>query len=220
MSYNPETGLAYIPGTLGTNFTYSANPNFVPAPTDIGTTGRGVIQIGTGGAAPRGAPSTAPALAPGLDSAQPPPEPVARGAVPAQPARGRGGPQTLPAIGPQGTGNALVAWNPVSRQEKWRGPRGSSAGFNAGGTLTTAGNLVFSHVAGSLQVFRADDGTQVANLVTGPSPGPPMTYMLDGKQYVVVACAQGASAKLLAFRLDESGAPPPPPPAAPRTLQR
>ena len=50
-----------------------------------------------------------------------------------------------PAIGPppiEGPGGrgALVAWDPVAQQMRWRMPGGGGIG---GGTLTTAGNLVF-----------------------------------------------------------------------------
>ncbi len=50
-----------------------------------------------------------------------------------------------PAIGPppiEGPGGrgALVAWDPVKQEMRWRRPGGGGIG---GGTLTTAGNLVF-----------------------------------------------------------------------------
>ena len=110
---------------------------------------------------------------------------------------GRGGgapvaPQPgLPFIGPSANGNILVAWNPVTQKEAWRGPANSAAGYNQGGTLTTAGNLVFASVTGCLLAFKADTGEQVLGLATGlpASPGPPMTFMLDGKQYIAVAGA-------------------------------
>src|SRR4029434_9507321 len=92
---------------------------------------------------------------------------------------GRGGaPQTneqpgLPLIGPTGNGSMLIAWNPATQKEAWRGPSGSAAGFNAGGTLATAGNLVFANVANRLLAFKADTGEQVAEIATGvSSPGP------------------------------------------------
>ena len=71
--------------------------------------------------------------------------------------------------------------------ERWRA-QGGAAGFNSGGTLSTAGNLVFSSVNNRLLVFRADNGQQLLDLPTGLSQmGPPMTFMLDGKQVVMVA---------------------------------
>ena len=101
---------------------------------------------------------------------------------------GGGGAPALPTIGPQGRGSILVAWNPVTQKEAWRGPSGSSSGFNAGGTLATAGNLVFTNVANRLFAFKADTGEQVLDLATGiANPGPPMTFMIDGKQYIAIA---------------------------------
>ena len=99
----------------------------------------------------------------------------------------------LPFIGPATNGNILVAWNPVTQKEAWRGPANSAAGYNQGGTLTTAGNLVFASVTGCLLAFKADTGEQVLSLSTGlpQSPGPPMTFMLDGKQYIAFAGAIG-----------------------------
>ena len=109
------------------------------------------------------------------------------GGAPAAPQPG------LPFIGPSANGNILVAWNPVTQKEAWRGPTGSAAGYNQGGTLTTAGNLVFASVTNRLLAFKADTGEQVLGLATGlpASPGPPMTFMLDGKQYIAVAGATG-----------------------------
>jgi quinohemoprotein ethanol dehydrogenase len=87
--------------------------------------------------------------------------------------------------GPEGRANVLIAWDPLAKKERWRG---LSAGFNQGGTLATAGNLVFSSVNTRLLAYRADTGEQVLDLATGLTQlGPPMTYMLDGKQYVSVA---------------------------------
>lgn len=73
----------------------------------------------------------------------------------------------------------------MTQKEHWRG---RSAGFNQGGTLSTAGNLVFASVNTELIAYRADTGDQLFDLTTGLSQaGPPMTFMLDGKQYVAVA---------------------------------
>jgi len=78
-----------------------------------------------------------------------------------------------------------VAWDPIAGKERCRG---LSAGFNQGGTLSTAGNLVFASVNTRLIVYRADNGDQLMDITTGLSQmGPPMTFMLDGKQYVAIA---------------------------------
>jgi glucose dehydrogenase len=232
MSFNPETGLVYIPGTMGSGTSLSANPNYTPLSTDIGETGRGAMNMGTGSAGAstitvRAAPPTV-ALAPELDLPLPgPPLPImgaGAGAPSESPSTSRGAANAapLPTIGPQGRGSVLVAWDPVERKERWRGPAGSSAGFNAGGTLTTAGNLVFTHVPNGLQVFRANDGTLLANIQTGfTNPGPPITYMVDGKQYIIIAgtplstgpargnAVGGSAARLMAFSLDGGNLPKP-----------
>jgi PQQ-dependent dehydrogenase (methanol/ethanol family) len=210
-SFNPATGLVYIPSTIGGGYTFQANPDFVPLPTDIGTSGRGQMNMGTGragggrggaaaGAGGRGG-AAGPGLAPGLDATAVAAAGGGRGAAaPAAPAAGAapgaagraGGrgpagppPPSPPSIGPEGRGNILVAWDPVSGKERWRG---LSAGFNQGGTLSTAGNLVFASVNTRLIVYRADNGDQLVDITTGLSQmGPPMTFMLDGKQYVAIA---------------------------------
>ena len=115
---------------------------------------------------------------PGVDTAAAPAAPAAPPPPP---------PPTIPSIGPtvDRSANVLIAWDPVAKKEKWRG---LAAGFNQGGTLATAGNLVFSSVNTRLLAYRADTGEQVLDVTTGLSQiGPPMTFMLDGKQYVSVA---------------------------------
>ena len=92
---------------------------------------------------------------------------------------------SLPAIGPQGKGNVLIAWDPVAQKERWRGLAG---GYNHGGTLSTGGNLVFVVLNTRLLAYRADDGQQLLDFDTGMwQMGPPMTYMLDGTQYIAIA---------------------------------
>jgi hypothetical protein len=92
---------------------------------------------------------------------------------------------SLPAIGPQGQGNVLIAWDPVAQKERWRGLAG---GYNHGGTLSTGGNLVFVVLNTRLLAYRADDGQQLLDFDTGMwQMGPPMTYMLDGTQYIAIA---------------------------------
>jgi quinohemoprotein ethanol dehydrogenase len=89
---------------------------------------------------------------------------------------------------PAGTrGGFLMAWDPATNKEVWRGNGGAGAG---GGTVTTAGNLVFQVIqqGGRLVAYTADKGELVLDITTG-QPGnmsPPITYMLDGKQYVTL----------------------------------
>src|SRR5215831_2267111 len=50
-SYSPMSGLVYFPGAAGGSYIYRADPNYTPAPTDIGPTGRGRMNMGTGAGA-------------------------------------------------------------------------------------------------------------------------------------------------------------------------
>jgi PQQ-dependent dehydrogenase (methanol/ethanol family) len=93
-----------------------------------------------------------------------------------------------PAIGPaplEGTARgALVAWDPIAQKMRWRTPGGGGIG---GGTVTTAGNLVFQTINdGRLFAYSADKGEKLLEIQTGlrSGMGPPITYQLDGKQYV------------------------------------
>ncbi|WP_284124300.1 PQQ-dependent dehydrogenase, methanol/ethanol family [Parerythrobacter aestuarii] len=88
------------------------------------------------------------------------------------------------------TTGALVAWDPVAQKEAWRvdyvGP------WN-GGTLATAGNLVFQGDArGDFAAFTADKGSKLwsFNAQSGVIAAP-MTYSIDGEQYVAVLAGWG-----------------------------
>jgi quinohemoprotein ethanol dehydrogenase len=105
----------------------------------------------------------------------------------------------------------LLAWDPINQKERWHATGGGGAG---GGTLTTAGNIVFQVINdGRLLAYSADKGDKLLEIQTGLRGGmaPPITYLLDGKQYVSLMggtgqAAQGGPAvrpQLLAFTLDE-----------------
>jgi glucose dehydrogenase len=102
----------------------------------------------------------------------------------------------------------LSAWDPVARKERWFGIGG---GPNGGGVLATAGNLVFQVLGtGRLYAYSADKGERLLDIEIGQNGmGPPMTYMLDGKQYIAVMGGQGAISRGL-----PPGAPAPAGPAA------
>jgi len=103
--------------------------------------------------------------------------------------------KAAPAIGPppmEGSRGALVAWDPVAQQMRWRTPGGGGIG---GGALTTAGNLVFQVINdGRLVAYSADRGEKLLEIQTGlrAGMGPPITYQLDGKQYVALMGGTGA----------------------------
>ena len=87
----------------------------------------------------------------------------------------------------------LLAWDPVAQREVWRHPHGMP--WN-GGTLTTAGNLVFEGTAdGRFLALRATDGKL---LWQSHSPGSgviaaPMTYRVGGVQYIAVVAGWGGA---------------------------
>jgi quinohemoprotein ethanol dehydrogenase len=84
----------------------------------------------------------------------------------------------------------LVAWDPVQQKEVWRADY--VAPWN-GGTLTTAGNLVFQGTAdGRFIAYNAKTGEKLweSPLGTG-AVAAPATYMVDGVQYVSIAVGWG-----------------------------
>jgi quinohemoprotein ethanol dehydrogenase len=77
---------------------------------------------------------------------------------------------------------------------RWRQPGGGGIG---GGTVTTAGNLVFQTVNdGRLLAYSADRGEKLLELQTGlrSGMGPPITYQIDGRQYLALMGGVGAAA--------------------------
>jgi len=152
MSYNPQTGLVYIP-VLDFPATYGKPDEFVYRP--------GLANTGTDG------------IVGGLPDAQA--ERDAIGAI----VLGR-----------------LLAWDPVRQQEAWRvehkGP------WN-GGTLSTAGNLVFQGTAdGNIVAYQADNGQKLWEFPTQTGVvAPPMTYEIDGEQYVSVNVGWGGAFALV-----------------------
>ncbi len=155
MSYNPGTGLVYVPGQNNQSF-YRRNIDFEVV--------RGRFNTGTGGSAPRT---------------------IEAPSIPASP-------------------GYLVAWDPAANAERWRIPYETRR--NAG-TLTTAGNLLFTGEAGG--VFYAYDATTGRELWRYDLPaglGSPMTYEMDGRQYVTILAGRqesGESAgRVWTFALD------------------
>jgi alcohol dehydrogenase (cytochrome c) len=98
--------------------------------------------------------------------------------------------------GPGGFLGELVAWDPVANKKVWSIKE--DLPFN-GGTLTTAGNLVFSgNLHGDFRAIDAKTGTVLwsKNLGSGIGAGP-VTYSVGGKQYVAIVI--GRTAALPAF---------------------
>jgi quinohemoprotein ethanol dehydrogenase len=97
------------------------------------------------------------------------------------------------ADGPASFGKStLLAWDAVRREKAWEVP---TPGLWNGGTMTTAGNLVFQGLGnGYFKAYRADTGKEVwsFNAKMGIT-GAPISYSVDGRQYVAVVAGWGGS---------------------------
>jgi len=85
----------------------------------------------------------------------------------------------------------LLAWDPVTQKEVWRVV---NTHFENGGLLSTAGNLVFQgNAADELAAYNATTGERLWSMPTQTGIlAPPMTYSIDGEQYVAVVAGWGA----------------------------
>lgn len=105
------------------------------------------------------------------------------------------------------TQGALLAWDPVKQEAAWEVPHKLT--WN-GGLLATAGGLVFQGAAdGDVLAFRADNGEKLwsFNANTGVM-APPVTYTVNGEQYVTILAGWGGAFGLIAG-LEREVAPPP-----------
>ncbi|MDX1649636.1 MAG: PQQ-dependent dehydrogenase, methanol/ethanol family [Myxococcota bacterium] len=86
----------------------------------------------------------------------------------------------------------LLAWDPVAQEEVWRA---QYTGPWNGGTLATAGNLVFQGTAhGTFAAYRATDGALLWEAPAGTGiVAAPVTYLVDGEQYVSVMAGWGGA---------------------------
>jgi quinohemoprotein ethanol dehydrogenase len=182
MSFNPNTGLVYIPAFYQ-SYTYQAAAEYKPRTN-------GDVRGGTSEPRQIKAPSIGPEA-------------------------------------PEGVRGGLQAWNPVTHSLVWRADGGGGIG---GGTVTTAGNLVFHTINdGRLMAYSADKGEKLLEIQTGRTGmGPPITYEIEGRQYVAFVGGSGRAASivgpndakvdnpplLFVFELDGKAALPAPAPSA------
>lgn len=124
---------------------------------------------------------------------------------------------------------ALLAWDPVKQELRWKAQLDTL--WN-GGTLATAGNLVFQGAAdGYIRAYNALTGERLWQFNAGLGIiAAPSSYTTGGKQYIAVLVGYGASAaiagepmqvgwkygmqprRVLTFALDGKSALPPPVP--------
>jgi quinohemoprotein ethanol dehydrogenase len=187
MSWNPATGLVYIPSSYS-SFPYQAAPTLRPGST-------GYVRP----------PGQTKVIEPTIG-----PEP------------------------PKGARGGLQAWNPVTQKLKWNIEGGGGIG---GGTTATAGNLVFQVINdGRFRALSADKGEVLYEVkVNRTGMAAPITYEVDGKQYVAFGGGLGRAATVVGpnnakvdnapmmfvFTLDGTAElPEPPPPALPAAGSR
>ena len=101
-------------------------------------------------------------------------------------------------VGSLGTSIVAIDYQTGKVVQKWRVP-GSNIGFGGGltGLLTTAGHLLFDGVEDDLVAFNVNSLKPLWHAHIGNVQNAPETYMLDGRQYVLVA----ASGSVYAFYL-------------------
>jgi quinohemoprotein ethanol dehydrogenase len=126
---------------------------------------------------------------------------------------------------PRTASSQLIAWDPIREREVWRTrPHGNIGG----GTLSTAGGLVFQGTnKGQFIAYRADTGQQLwsfeaqTGVVAAPS-----AFELDGQEYLALEVGYGLvpygmsnQSRLLVFKLNGGASlPPAPPPPPPKVL--
>ncbi len=101
------------------------------------------------------------------------------------------------------TRGVIRAWDPVSQTLAWERETYS---FEDGGLMSTAGNLLFrGDVEGHLSVYAADTGAPLRRIEVGTAiMAAPMTYSVDGEQYVAVMAGFGGAGGSYPYRPDSA----------------
>jgi quinohemoprotein ethanol dehydrogenase len=126
----------------------------------------------------------------------------------------------------------LRAWDPVTQKIVWEHETSSGIRGYDGGVMSTAGNLVFQgRGSGELWVYAADTGKALKVIKTGSHiMAAPMTYSIDGEQFVALQAGYGGTAitvgpippssaalkyqntnRIIAFKVGGGAVPTPPP---------
>lgn len=87
----------------------------------------------------------------------------------------------------------LKAWDPVARKVVWEQVTSDRNRGYDGGVLSTAGNIVVQGRGdGTLRVYNATTGAELASIQTGSHiMAAPMTYRIGGVQYIAVQVGYG-----------------------------
>ena len=105
------------------------------------------------------------------------------------------------ALNPQGErekprfGVSLLAWDPLAGKKRWQVQHADLGG----GTLATAGNLVFQGLGtGEFAAYSADAGEKLWGFQSGTTiMAGPVSFAVDGDQYVVVLAGRGGGSGLV-----------------------
>jgi quinohemoprotein ethanol dehydrogenase len=99
----------------------------------------------------------------------------------------------------------LRAWSVVQHRVVWEAQTATSWD---GGVLATAGGLVFQGDAnGNLNAYSADRGERLAAIAMGSSMmAAPITYRVNGTQYIAIVAGYGGGAVILGAPLDPESA--------------
>ena len=99
----------------------------------------------------------------------------------------------------------LTAWDPALQRKVWQVSHRSEVN---GGALATAGDLVFHGSGdGALAAYRANDGAKLWEAAVGIAVmAPPISYRVNGEQYVTVSVGMGGSAGLNMTEFDYQNA--------------
>jgi alcohol dehydrogenase (cytochrome c)/quinohemoprotein ethanol dehydrogenase len=94
----------------------------------------------------------------------------------------------------------LLAWDPVKQKEAWRS---QYVGPWNGGILATAGDIVVQgDASGHFNVYRADDGQKLWSFdAQSAVMAGPVSYEVDGQQYIAVVAGWGSAFSLQAGKL-------------------
>lgn len=94
----------------------------------------------------------------------------------------------------------LDAWDPITQKRVWSQ---ATPGIESGGVMATAGNLVFQGLLdGRFVAYAADTGKLLWSLQTNaPMLAPPISYSIDGRQYIAVQTGVGGSGAMMGREL-------------------
>ncbi len=107
---------------------------------------------------------------------------------------------TLPGAGT----SYLQAWDPVHQRQVWKV---ATPSFWNGGTLTTAGNLVFQgQIDSKFNAYAADTGKLLWSYDAGAAViAPPISYAVGGTQYITVLSGNDTSGSAFALLYQQYG---------------